>query len=87
MGYRINPKWHVRAYQRFITEDATLQEQEYTISRDLHSWIMDLNYNQTRGGGSEIWLVMTLKAFPDLQFNGGTGFNRRKSGTQLDDNF
>ena len=78
----MNQKWTFRIYERFDTDTGTLKEQEYTLTRDLHSWIMDLSFNQTRGQGDEIWLVFTMKAFPDLGFDFGTTFNRRKPGAQ-----
>jgi hypothetical protein len=79
-GYRLNQKWAVRSYNRYDLDSGTLKEQEYTLSRDLHSWVMDINYNQTRGSGTEIWLVFTLKDFPDLGLDFGSRFNRRKLG-------
>jgi len=81
-GYRINQKWKFRVYQRFTLDSGTLKEQEYTLTRDLHAWLMNISFNETRGEGSEIWLVFTLKAFPDLGFDFGTSFNKRKAGTQ-----
>ena len=60
-----------------------MQEQEYVISRDLHEWQMELNYNQFRGQGSEIWIVFRLKAFPEDTIDlAGVSFNRRKTGSQ-----
>ena len=59
-----------------------VKEQEYTLTRDLHCWEMDINFNETRDEGSEIWLVFRLKAFPEMGFDLGTSFNRRKTGSQ-----
>ncbi len=81
--YKINPKWKLKFYQRFDVARGGLKEQEYTISRDLHEWEMDINFNQSRGQGSEIWLIFRLKAFPDDAIElGGVGFNERKVGSQ-----
>ncbi len=82
LKYRFNPKWAFRFYQRFDIDGGLLKEQEYTLTRDLHEWEMDINFNQTRGEGSEIWLVFRLKAFPDMTIDMGSSFNKRKAGSQ-----
>ncbi len=82
-SWRINPKWMIHIYDRFDINHGQQKEQEFTITRDLHEWEMDLNFNETRGQGSEIWLVFRLKAFPDMKLDlFGTSFNRRKAGSQ-----
>lgn len=80
--YKLNPKWSVKTYSRFDVDRGILKEQDYVLTRDLHEWIMDLNYNQTRGEGSEILMIFTLKAFPDMAIDVGSGFNKRKEGSQ-----
>ncbi len=85
VAYHPNKKWDFRFLQRYDLDTGTLKEQEYGITRDLHTWQMSINYNQTRSEGSEIWLIMTLKAFPDMEINFGRAFNRRKIGSQASD--
>lgn len=81
--YRLNPKWKFRIYDRFDIGGGGQKEQGYTITRDLHCWEVDFNYNETRGMGSELWVVFRLKAFPDEALDlFGTSFNRRKAGSQ-----
>jgi len=81
--YRLNQKWFFRNYIRFDTMNGIFKEQEYTLTRDLHAWEMDMSFNETRGKGSEIWFVFRLKAFPEtLNVDFGTSFNKRKAGTQ-----
>jgi len=80
--YKINPKWAFRTYTRFDLRSGILKEQEFAVTRDLHAWTMDLNFNETRRQGNEIWIVFTLKAFPDMVIDFGTSFNRRKVGSQ-----
>ncbi len=80
--WKINPKWAFRTYQRYDLETGSLKEQEYGLVRDLHTWTMDINFNQTRGEGSEIWVVFTLKAFPEIGFDFTTDFNQRKAGSE-----
>lgn len=81
-GYAPNQKWRFRTYQRFDVDKGILKEQEYNVRRDMHAWILDINFNQTRGQGSAIWLVFTMKTFPEMGFDFGTNFNRRKAGSQ-----
>jgi hypothetical protein len=80
--YKINHKWAFRLYERFAVDGGGLEEQEYTLRRDLHEWTMDLNLNDKKAEGTEIWVIFTLKAFPDLMVDFGTSFNRRKAGSQ-----
>jgi hypothetical protein len=82
VGYKLNKKWSfvIQGQQDLNTGNVTLQQ--YSLKRDLHDWIMEINFNETRGSGSEIWLVFTLKAFPEIGFDFGTGFNKQKAGAQ-----
>lgn len=75
-SYKISPKWRINAYHRFrkdINDNGfDLEEISYGFERQLHCWIAELNYQIKRTDGLEvdeehrIWLVMRLKAFPDL---------------------
>ncbi len=80
--YKLNPLWAIKIYDRFDTRNGLQKAQEFVITRDLHCWTMDISFNETRGRGSEIMLIFTLKAFPDLTIDAGTGFNQRKFGSQ-----
>jgi len=87
LNWRLNPKWRFALYERLNRgHDPTLtrglREQEYTISRDLHCWVMDVSYNVKRGEGQTIWCVFRLKAFPELEFEFNQSYNRRKAGSQ-----
>ncbi len=80
--WRINPIWAFRFYERFDLDAGSQKEQSFTVSRDLHSWVLDLSFTEKRGEGSEILLIFTLKAFPDIGFDFGSSFNKRKTGSQ-----
>ena len=82
LGYKLNPKWAIKTYNRFDVRSGQHKEQQLTLTRDLHEWTMDINFNETRSQGSEIWIVFTLKAFPDFVVDLGTSFNKRKAGSQ-----
>ncbi|HTZ11213.1 MAG TPA: hypothetical protein VMD04_02390, partial [Candidatus Margulisiibacteriota bacterium] len=58
------------------------REQEYTISRDLHCWIMDITFNTKQNEGSTIFFAFRLKAFPEMQFGFNQSYSGPKSGAQ-----
>ncbi len=82
LGYRLNPKWKFRVYERYDVERGLYKEHGYTITRNLHEWDMDMVFNEKRNEGEEILLIFRLKAFPESPIDIGTSFNRRKAGSQ-----
>jgi len=85
LSWRLNPKWRYRVYERYQfagVRKEGLREQEYTITRDLHCWEVDLTYNVKRGEGETIWLVFRLKAFPKMEFSFDQGYHQPKAGSQ-----
>jgi len=95
--WRLNPKWKFSVYQRYnlkkyadaATYSGTVNEygkgsleQEYTISRDLHCWEMDLTFNTSRVNGSGIFVIFRLKAFPENEFGFNQSYSKPKSGAQ-----
>ncbi len=80
-GFTINPLWKFKIYDRFDINDGGQQkEQSLTLTRDLHEWEMDINFNHLRGEGSGILLIFRLKAFPGMAIDAGTSFDRRQAG-------
>jgi len=79
-GYKINDKWRVRVYERFNLATGGFEEQEYTISRDLHCWIAELTVNLEGNYGNSIWLVFKLKAFPDYPIGMKRTYSRPRFG-------
>ncbi len=82
LNYRINHKWYCEFYQRWDIDHGIDKEQQYAIVRDLHEWEARISFNHKDTDGDSIWVVFTLKEFPDLAVNFGTGFNRRKAGAR-----
>ncbi|MBF0386995.1 MAG: LPS-assembly protein LptD [Candidatus Omnitrophica bacterium] len=85
LQYKLNPKWRTVLYDRWNADNGLLQEQQYSLVRDLHSWEVEFSYKTLRGytnSGSEVWVIFTLKAFPSVAFDGGKGFQQRKAGSQ-----
>ena len=77
-SYQVSPKWEFSMYHRlkknYDSNKYKLEERSYTVSRDLHCWIADFTYNIREHAeitsetetDHRIWLVMRLKAFPDM---------------------
>lgn len=80
--YKLNPKWAFKILNRFDIDTGEGKEIDVVLTRDLHTWEMDFNFNETRGDGSEFLVVFRLKAFPEIGFDTGTSFNQRKPGAQ-----
>jgi len=81
LKYMINPKWAFTLVDRFDLDSGMLKEQHYILSRDLHSWDMDISFRDKRNEGSEIVVYFTLKAFPEMGIDAGTSFNKPKKGS------
>ncbi|MBN2831200.1 MAG: LPS-assembly protein LptD [Candidatus Omnitrophica bacterium] len=91
-NWRLTPKWRFSIYQRYnlksYTDDSNAfikkgsLEQEFTLSRDLHCWEVDLTLNNKRNHGSGIFVVFRLKAFPEAEFSFDQSYNKPKSGAQ-----
>jgi lipopolysaccharide assembly outer membrane protein LptD (OstA) len=79
-SYKLNEKWKVRAYERYNTEKASFEEQEYTITRDLHCWLGELTYRVSSDGTQGLWLVFKLKAFPQTPIGLRQTYSRPRFG-------
>jgi lipopolysaccharide assembly outer membrane protein LptD (OstA) len=87
--WRFNPKWKFSCYHRYALHGNPslsllkgMLEQEYSIARDLHCWIMEVALNHKKEEGSTIWFVFRLKAFPELEFDFSQSYHEPKSGSQ-----
>jgi hypothetical protein len=78
--YKINDKWKIRAYERFDTMARTFAEQEYTLSRDLHCWIVEFTYDLQNLNEQSFWLVFKLKAFPEYPVGLRRTYSRARFG-------
>jgi len=79
--YKINEKWKIRAYERLDINKGSFAEQEYTVYRDLHCWIAELTYGTKKSNEQTLWLVMRLKAFPNVPIGLRRTYNRPRFGT------
>lgn len=70
--YRVTDNWGVAAQEQYEGVTGVLEEQRYSIYRDLTSWVASLGgVIRDNGGVKEYGLLFTftLKAFPKLGFN------------------
>jgi LPS-assembly protein len=70
VDYMINSDWTVKAYNRWEFETSELQDQQYTISRDLHCWNSAFTFRKT-GEDVQFWITFWLKAYPDFTVDVG----------------
>jgi hypothetical protein len=87
LNWRLTPKWKFSIFERYnIGHDPALKrglrEQEYSLSRDLHCWTMNISFNIKESEGSSIWLIFKLKAFPEIGFEFDQSYHAPKSGAQ-----
>jgi hypothetical protein len=66
--YRFNENWAARMSHHFEGRDGVLEEQFYTLYRDLRSWTASLTLrvrdNRAQGRDLTVAFVMSLKAHP-----------------------
>ena len=83
LRYKINSKWKVKIFDRFIVDKGSVKEENYSFIRDLHEWEMEVEYRQERGVGASFFVVFRLKAFPNMGLNlFSDSFHQPKAGTQ-----
>ena len=71
--YRMNENWGARLTERYEAQDGYLQEQLYSIYRDLRSWTAALTIRVNSGPGQpddfSVGVTFSLKAFPRYGLN------------------
>ncbi len=87
LNWRLSPKWKFGIYHRYnLRKTSSLergsQEQEYTLTRDLHCWDLDITLNKKEISGTTIFFTFRLKAFPENEFGFDQAMTRKKSGAQ-----
>jgi len=85
--WRLNPKWKFSIYQRYnlkqtVDLDRGIQEQQYTLTRDLHCWDLDISLNKKEDTGTTIFFTFRFKAFPENEFGFDQTMSEKKSGAQ-----
>ena len=77
LGWRITPEWGLLIYERQELRQAVkgLQEFEGTLSRTFNCVIVDFTYNHRLQHGDTFFIVVRLKAFPNLPFKFTQSYN------------
>jgi LPS-assembly protein len=74
--YRLNENWGFRMSHHYEAKDGVMEEQQYTVYRDLRSWTAALTcrLRDQRSGGNDwsVALTFSLKAFPRYQLGDDT---------------
>jgi LPS-assembly protein len=75
---RLNENWGFRASQRFEAQTGTMQDQAYTIYRDMRSWTAALSVRLRNGGGGNpndytVAFTFSFKASPRYGRGGEIG--------------
>jgi len=85
LSYMLNPKWRVGLYERFDLQEGRIEEQQISITRDLHCWEVEFVYDVDGSNFFEddftVWLAFKIKAFPDLQLGLSRSFRKRPPGS------
>ena len=88
--WRLSEKWQIGTFHRFTWKETAggvkrfnnVRELQYTLTRDLHDWIAELVYRVDREFGEELFLTLTLKAYPELPIDLSTSYHQPKLGSQ-----
>ena len=88
--WRISEKWEVSTFYRFTWKEVVggakrfnnLREYQYALRRDLHDWIAELVYRVDREFGEELFLTLSLKAYPQMPIEMETSYHQPKLGSQ-----
>ncbi len=88
--WRVSEKWQIGSFHRYTFKEVVssqkrfnnLREIQYNLRRDLHDWVAELVYRVDREYGEEVFLTLTLKAFPEMPFETDTAYHQPKIGSQ-----
>ncbi|MBU1783852.1 MAG: LPS assembly protein LptD [Candidatus Omnitrophica bacterium] len=84
LTYRLNPKWRFGWYERFDLKRREIEEQQFSVTRDLHCWEVEVAYDISGSNFLKddytLWIAFKIKAFPDLQLGLSRNFTRRPAG-------
>ena len=70
--YRMNEHWQVEALEQLEATTGRLQNQQYTIYRDLDAWQLGLTYSDSEFNNESnhtVYFSLTLKAFPKYEIH------------------
>ncbi|MDD5633853.1 MAG: LPS assembly protein LptD [Candidatus Omnitrophica bacterium] len=84
IGYIMNEKWRFGVYERINIQESSIEEQQFSITRDLHCWEVEFVYDVDGSNFFKddytVWVVFRIKAFPDLQIGLDRSFVKHQPG-------
>ncbi len=88
--WRLSEKWEISTFHRFTWKEVVsgvkrfnnMREYQYVLRRDLHDWIAELVYRVDREFGEELYLTLSLKAYPQMPIEMQTSYHEPKLGSQ-----
>lgn len=88
--WRLGAKWEVGTFHRITFKEVVggvkrfnnVREYQYSLRRDLHDWFAELVYHVDREFGEELYLTITLKAYPQLPIGAKEAYHQPKIGSQ-----
>ena len=76
--YKLNSQWSFRTLERFDLKEVEsdgykfinrFKDEEFTVIKDLHCWLAEASISSGRDSGTTFWIVMKLKASPQVPFD------------------
>jgi hypothetical protein len=64
-SFPVTDMWALSIYQRFNVAARDIEEQDYSIDRDLHCWTLDLYFKDQITTGFTLGFALSLKASPN----------------------
>lgn len=88
--WQVTEKWQIGTFNRFTWKEVSssskrfnnLREYQYRLRRDLHDWFAEAVYHVDREFGEELFLTLTLKAYPEMPIGIQESYNQPKLGSQ-----
>ena len=72
------PGWKFYTYHRYEFEDGAMQEQTYSVVKDLRCWELEMSYTDEKYGSDTFWIILRIKAFPDIGLKWHKSYRRRR---------
>ncbi len=85
MSFVLSPKWRFGWYERVNLHNGTIEAQQFSVTRDLHCWEVEVSYNVEGSNFLEdehtFWIAFKIKAFPDMQIGLNRSFAKHPAGS------
>ncbi len=75
--WQVAEGWRLETYHRYEFEEGAMQEQTYAVIKDLGCWELEVAYSDEKYGSSTFWVIMRIKAFPDVGVKLRSSYRRR----------